>query len=192
MRDPVEGQRVARRVAQRACRLRKSRSTGVSTRAPLIVRYSVRLYTSITQTHAPVRVQMHTDEDCIYNPATHTFGFSVSADARDGPDTRLSRAVERSPPSAVEPVRRSAKPQAATYARETGSIKVSLTYFYTPPNFHCNPFSTQQAPGRGGHTCAHAHVNIYYVVVCSLRFSSSKYRVCVFREAGRQPSARPL
>ena len=87
MRDPVEGQRVARRVAQRACRLRKSRSTGVSTRAPLIVRYSVRLYTSIThETHAPVRVQMHMDEDCIYDPATHTyFGFSVSA---DGPHTR--------------------------------------------------------------------------------------------------------
>ena len=42
VRDPVEGQRVARRVAQRACRLRKSRSTGVSTRAPLIVRYDTR------------------------------------------------------------------------------------------------------------------------------------------------------
>ena len=67
VQDPVEGQCVAQRVAQRACRLRKSRSTGVSTRAPLIVRYSV-------GTHAPVRVQRHTDQDCIYDR------FSVSAD----------------------------------------------------------------------------------------------------------------
>ena len=201
MRDPVEGQRVARLVAQRACRLRKSRSTGVSTRAPLIVRSlgTVRLYTS--QTHAPVRVQRHADQDyCIYDPATHyfrVFGVGATGFGRRAtpprkavhPRWREKRSPDRDPGGGA--LQRRSRASRGSGPRRYPDPPYGLRYvltIYTPQLPLWSIQSTQQAPGRAG---AHMRACTCKHVVCSLRSSSSKYRACVFREAGRQPSARP-